>query len=178
MGAGAAFGAGAGFRGEDPNAGYSVRHHGLSLRATAIAAARPALRVGAPAPELGPEWAVGAAPVTLFDEVWRYGTIEWQPNGDGTESVILTTNSLNGIGETEDDHEWVGLLCEPVARRVGDRVLPLDSEDGAGIDYRSADFWAMEIEGDRPQKRKPRSQKIREGIGNDDHDENVGEDNE
>lgn len=139
-----AFGAGAGFRGEDPDQGYSVRHHGLSLRATAIAAARPALRVGAPAPELGPDWAVGAAPVTLLDIAWRDNAIGWVPNGDGTESVIMTTNSLLGIGETEDDHEWLGLLCEPIARRVGDRVVPLDPNDGAGIDYRSADFWAVD----------------------------------
>lgn len=139
-----AFGAGAGFRGEDPELGYSVRHHGLALRATAIAAARPALRVGAPAPELGPEWAVGAAPLTLLDIAWRDGVINWVPNGDGTESVILTTNSLNGIGETEDDLEMLGLLCEPIARRVGDRVLPLDSEDGAGIDYRNSSFWEVQ----------------------------------
>ncbi len=136
------FGAGAPFMGADPSQGYSLRHHGLPLRAVSIAAARPALRVGAPRPDLGDEWAVGAAPFTILDLAWRF-SLDWVANPDGSEYVLLTINSILGLGEAEDDSELVGLLCQPLPRRIGDRIIPLDPDDGAGIDYRSSDFWTV-----------------------------------
>lgn len=135
------FGAGSPFQAADPEQGYSLRHHGLPLRATAVATARPALRAGAPQPELGDEWAVGIAPFTIYDDAWQFA-INWQDNGDGTSSVILTTNSVYGLGETEDDHEGIGLLALPMSHRIGDRIFPLQPAPGDEAYYRSSAFWA------------------------------------
>lgn len=50
---------------QDPDAGYSMRHHGVPIRATSIAAARPALSVGLAVGGSSASGAGGAAAPTL-----------------------------------------------------------------------------------------------------------------
>jgi hypothetical protein len=61
------FGRGTTIRGADPDDGYSVRHHGLSVRAAAIAGTTPAAAVGRRRPELA---LPGAAAFTVRADFW------------------------------------------------------------------------------------------------------------
>lgn len=136
------FGSGSAILGGNPDSGHSVRHHGLSLRATSIAGARPALRAGAPRPDLGEDWEVGVAPFTMFEEAWRIA-INWTSNGDGTDYLLLTLNSNLAMGATTSDHTVVGFLSHPIDHRVGDRIAPIDTQ-GDPDPYLTPDFWAVD----------------------------------
>ena len=57
------FGKGTTIHGDDPSSDYSVRRDGLTVRATAIAAVRPALHLGVPQPNLTPS----LTPFVLLD---------------------------------------------------------------------------------------------------------------
>jgi len=61
------WGLGTTIAGEDPNTSYSVRHHGFTVRGTAIASARPALGVGVPFSAGGKSYR-GITPFALVDK--------------------------------------------------------------------------------------------------------------
>jgi len=61
------FGRGALISGPNPEEGYSPRYHGISVRAAAIADARPALSVGFPLPEYD---LAGVSPIVIRLEMW------------------------------------------------------------------------------------------------------------
>lgn len=73
------FGRGSTIQAADPSAGYSPRHHGLSVRATAIADARPVLTVGRH------DAALSLPGVTPF----ALSRATWNALGAGTVSVTL-----------------------------------------------------------------------------------------
>lgn len=88
------FGRGTVIQGDDPEAGYSVRRDGLTVRATAIAAVRPALQVGLPfTSPVRP----GVTPFVLRDTFVQ--TLTAAPTG-----TPLTVNPMNGVVCT-------GLMC-------------------------------------------------------------------
>ncbi len=144
------FGAGSPFKGEDPEAGYSLRHHGLPLHATAIAAASPALRVGAPHPEWGPEWAVGVAPFGVISFLWDGLLAPWVPDpaDPDFEFVTVKIQDFGGVGgaplelvDINNDSQRLGLPILRIEHRVGDRIIPYTT---SAIDYLSPDFWDEE----------------------------------
>jgi hypothetical protein len=81
--------------GGDASAAYSVRRDGLTIRATAIASVRPALRVGALHPEL-PE--LGAVSFALDRACWE-ALAEGVPNDATVDSsgVIQFVSACSGI---------------------------------------------------------------------------------
>lgn len=79
------FGRGAPIHGDDPASAYSVRRDGLTVRASAIAAARPAARVGLPRPSMN---VPGVTPFALADTF--VGTL-------AAAAVPLTINAATGV---------------------------------------------------------------------------------
>lgn len=140
------FGAGAPFQGANPGGEYSIRHHGLPLRATAIASARPALRVGLPHPELGEEWALGIGPLTFRDSTWRIPSSQyWQVDTDGSEYIILNIDINGALRATGVDSTRVGMILIPQDRRVGDELVPLPAGSvDADSEFASPTYWSSD----------------------------------
>jgi putative Flp pilus-assembly TadE/G-like protein len=101
------FGKGTTIHGDDPSSPYSVRRDGLTVRATAIAAVRPALHVGLPQPGTNQP---GVTPFALLD---RFAPT---PNVAGTQATInpatglicsgltcVGANPANGVGRFVDN---------------------------------------------------------------------------
>jgi hypothetical protein len=80
------FGRGTTIRGGNPGTGYSPRHHGITVRATAIAHARPVLSAG---PPLAAHDIPGVAPFGLSRQSWN----TWRAANPSAESVTLTYNA-------------------------------------------------------------------------------------
>jgi hypothetical protein len=81
------FGRAGPMRGGDPGAGYSPRHHGLTVRGTAIASARCALAVGAARVDPDPALAVdGVTSFALSLVLWNAlpATVTVEPDGTMT----------------------------------------------------------------------------------------------
>ena len=138
------FGLGAPFLGVDPNEGYSVRHHGLVLRGTAIAQARPAVRVGVADLDLGPEWHIGAAPITIDRAHWLGdGSFEIDEFGDYSAKLRLRDNYEL---ETLNDDDFVfGFLHLIQASQVGDEVWPgqLPGAGNTASEYLLESYWGV-----------------------------------
>ena len=81
------FGKGTTIHGDDPTSDYSVRRDGLTVRATAIATTRPAMRVGLP--QSNPVQP-GATPFALVD------TCVQAPTG-APVTLTVTINPANGV---------------------------------------------------------------------------------
>jgi hypothetical protein len=144
------FGLGSLFSGSDPGAGYSVRHHGLPLRATSIASSRPAVRVGVARPDLGPEWAVGAAPLSfdLREWVWKEGSWAFDEATGAAAITIRIRPPYYEFVVPEHDSNVAGYLRRPTEIQVGDRILlgDLQPDPGPGGVDQNLDesFWARE----------------------------------
>jgi len=101
------FGRGSMLPGADPGATYSPRHHGMTVRATAIADARPAKTIGAPGytdPLLAGALIPGAAPFALALDYWNTLVVHTPPAFPPVLTVDLAT------GEVEDLTGPVGVL--------------------------------------------------------------------
>lgn len=101
------FGRGSLIAGGDPNTGYSPRHHGLTVRATAIADARPVVSVGKFSPSMS---LPGGAPFVFFFTQW--GDAMVLPNDD-TDANSATANqpvqiTINGTGTLTINGTQVG----------------------------------------------------------------------
>ena len=144
------FGLGSLFSGADPSSGYSVRHHGLPLRATSIASSRPAVRVGVARPDLGPAWAVGAAPLAFDRREWAYTGGSWVHDpATGTSSITIRIRPPEYEFVVPLHDSFVaGYLRRPTSAQVGDELvlgdLQPDSGPG-GVDSNLTEaFWARE----------------------------------
>lgn len=119
------FGRGSTLAGGDPDAGFSLRHHGWTVRATAVAQARPALSVGLP-DYLNDR--PGAAPFGLTLENWAAFPVgaaleakTYVPLGFGQAppAVALRVDSLSipslevpaGLEEGREVEAYVPLLA-------------------------------------------------------------------
>jgi len=144
------FGLGSTFMAGDPGAEYSIRHHGLPLRATAIAEARPAVRIGEARPDLGDEWAVGAGPFAMWFSEWDSdATFNKYDSGTGRISADLRVRPPSyEIVSINHDSFVSGYLYPKQASQVGDPVY-LDSltpdiqSDGTDANL-LPEFWAVE----------------------------------
>ncbi len=121
------FGLGTTMFGGDPTEGYSPRFHGVKVRATSIAQARPAVRAGVAEPELGAspynEGSVGVTAFVIQKWLWHAeGGIEvWTDEGDGNYSTLLRYD--NGeLKCPQADDQSAGFLLKRRLYRVGDRV--------------------------------------------------------
>lgn len=100
------FARGSPMQGGDPSAGYSARHHGFNVRASAIASARRALAVGAADPLVGRD---GVAPFAVTRGFWQSILLDDVPvavtiQGDGSLSfagsvVGQSALNINVIGQ-------------------------------------------------------------------------------
>ncbi len=103
---------------------YSPRVHGITVRATAIADARPALRAGPPNPPV-----LGTAPFVLHDLFWSMCT------ADATPVILVVTTTLDPevvCGATGH----AGLLVQPVFTTVGATITPLSASPlASGTSY-------------------------------------------
>ncbi len=138
------FGGGSTFIGTDPELGYSIRHHGLSFRATAIAQGRTAVRAGLAHPEYGPEWGIGVGTMAFnVDEAywdpWNYSDIHWHtiddPLSEDYQSryIVLKVWEDHTLLIPGNDDFMFGALQEKQPRRVGDKLLRLP--------YHGKDDW-------------------------------------
>ena len=139
------FGLGSTFMAGDPGAEYSIRHHGLPLRATAIAEARPAVRIGEARPDLGDEWAIGAGPLVFWWKEWIHdeGFKEDPATGLLYADLKLSPPDYELTSETHDSFV-VGWLYPKEASQVGDRVdLSLLQPDGTPDQNLEPEFWGV-----------------------------------
>lgn len=83
------FGKGTMIHGDDPSGSYSIRRDGLTVRATAIAAVRPALRVGLPQPQSSPPLP-GVTPFALLDTCIQNAT-------GAPVTINVTVNPATGL---------------------------------------------------------------------------------
>jgi len=117
------FGRGTLIQAADPSSGYSARHHGISVRATAIAQARPALTVG-PVIVDGELAVDGIAPVALQRTFWL---------GMGADVVTLAVNATGGLGTTGGSGQLIQANnFVSIGRRVTELAttqLPVLSDD-------------------------------------------------
>lgn len=92
------FGRGTTIQAVDPAAGYSVRHHGVTVRATAIAEERPAL-------EIGTAGFPAAVPLVIERAFWQ------DPCWDGTITDVFVDELTGGVTD-------VGVCAGAVVGRV------------------------------------------------------------
>lgn len=104
------FGRGSTLAGGDPDEGYSVRHHGLSIRSVAIAGARTAAAVGRRHPALG---LGGAAAFALRADFWRTLT---------RDTAVTATSGPAGSLVSVSDRSW------RIADSVGAGACPAASD--------------------------------------------------
>jgi hypothetical protein len=113
----------------DPHMGYSPRHHGVTVRATAIASAQPARSVGAAYLDSEPD-APGALPFAIRASQWL----------QMTDACTLNINSVNRRHIDDASHGHVGFVVSADAISTETSVgLQVDSQEAA------ADFVAMMI---------------------------------
>ncbi len=123
----------------DPGAGYSVRHHGFTVRRTSIAEARPAVHVGPSITDLPGQ---GVVPLTLTRGTW-----------DALAPQMGTSVPVDGVqaGIVEAAPTSIGMAVNPVAGTVaaGEGFLPIldavatSSQPGAATIQRVIGFgWA------------------------------------
>jgi len=142
------FGLGTLFSSQNPADGYSVRHHGIPLRSTSIAQARPAVRVGEARPDLGVQWAVGAAPISMDYREWIYDGGSWSYDPNTRESSIVIRvrpDNYEYVVPLHDSLVW-GSLRTPAASQVGDEVeldelTPNPLPDGTDGNF-DPEFWS------------------------------------
>lgn len=146
------FGLGSTFIGTNPEEGYSIRHHGLPLRATAIAQAKPAVRIGAPleGPGVADEWNIGAGPLAFRFSEW---------NSDVTFGYDFATGRISGIlrlrppsyelNAVDHDVNEAGYLYPKQPAQVGDLVDPQSLKpnyDQNGDDTNlDPGYWAVQV---------------------------------
>ncbi len=144
------FGLGTLFSSQNPADGYSVRHHGIPLRSTSIAQARPAVRVGvAGDSNLGVEWAVGAAPIWMDYREWIYDGGSWSYDAATRQSsIVIRVRPSAGyeyVVPLHDSLVW-GSLRAPTASQVGDdadlEVLVPDPQPGTDDANFDPGFWS------------------------------------
>jgi len=90
------FGKGTTIHGDDPNAEYSVRRDGLTVRATAIADVRPALYLGVPQTNLTPS----LTPFVLLDTCVQSPPVPpgaAAPAVPAAVTIAVTVNPLTGV---------------------------------------------------------------------------------
>lgn len=112
------FGRGTLIHGGDPSNGYSVRHHGVSVRSTAIAQARPALTIG-PARSDAEISLDGLAPLALTRSFWlTMGTSNTTLLAGATGS--LSAGSTGEVGQliAATGHLSVGRRMTEVASPI------------------------------------------------------------
>lgn len=137
------FGLGSTFLGAEPGEGYSIRHHGVPMRATSIAEARPAVRIGVADDSLGPEWSVGAGPLAIRFAFWNNDVaFAVDANGEISAEVRLRPNYEL---ESLTDSELIGYLYPKQATQVGDEVVPDELQPtGGSVDANlDSSFWAV-----------------------------------
>jgi|GEM_PF-2473779 len=145
------FGLGSTFFGQDPASGYSIRHHGLAMRATAIAQARPAVRIGAPSadPEVPEEWRVGAGPLVFRWGEWVNG-VTFLDDGSGVWSTVLRLRPPDyELVSIDHDSNVVGYLHPKKGAQVGDLIEPKalmfeDLNNNGVDDHLEPEFWEIE----------------------------------
>lgn len=136
------FGGGSTIIGTNPELGYSIRHHGLRFRATAIAQGRTAVRAGLAHPEYGPEWGIGVGTMAFnvieaYWDPWNYSSIHWHTIDNPLSEDYLSRYIVVKVWEDHtllipgDDDTMFGALQEREPRRVGDKLLrlPYDEKD-------------------------------------------------
>ena len=132
----------------DPGAEYSIRHHGLPLRATAIAEARPAVRIGEARPDLGDEWAVGAAPLVLRWAEWNHpSTFELDSGSDRYSAILRLRPPSYEIVAVYHDSNVAAFLYPVQAAQVGDLIdsdalEPAIQSDGSDANLEE-EYWAV-----------------------------------
>lgn len=135
--------------GTDPTEGYSLRHHGIPLRATAIAQSKPAVRVGVARPEYGEEWGLGVGTVVMNSEYASTSRPWWTPGPDGKYIVVAQREDYSLLDDPEDDARIIAVLDTPRPMRVGDEVHFVDlDDDGAWYQdtgYKTVDWGGEEI---------------------------------
>ena len=143
------FGLGSTFMAGDPGAEYSIRHHGLPLRATAIAEARPAVRIGEARPDLGDEWAVGAGPLAIrlaewnSDGPWR---TEQVPSGEPRYYALIRLEPDYSLITIDHDSNVFGFLSTKFASQVGDVVDPEALQpQGTPDSNLEEEYWMAEV---------------------------------
>lgn len=99
----------------DPNSDYSARVDGITVRATAIANARPALQVGLPGPLIE-----GVLPLTLLRSFWENLPV----------AVPVTTATVDASGTLLDAAQTAGRFAE-LAITVGQAVVPAPPSGGS-----------------------------------------------
>lgn len=120
------FGLGTPFTAQDPSGGYSVRHHGLAMRATSIAQARPAVRigVGSSEPGFGEEWRVGAGPIAIRRAEWNLDS-PWQSDtfqGQATFSALVRLETDYSMVSIDHDSQILAFLQPIRPWQVGDAI--------------------------------------------------------
>ncbi len=114
----------------DPNTGYSPRHHGMTVRATGIADARPVLSVGLPNRSVNPPLTglVASFPVEqveskFFSFVLKFEYWKGLPNGE-TEATVTSTGEILDEDYSDDPVGRFFYELEPIpkSRKV---LMPL-----------------------------------------------------
>jgi hypothetical protein len=142
------FGLGSTFIGSDPTQGYSIRHHGLPMRATAIAQAKPAVRIGVPNPSMGAEWAVGAGPLVFRFAEWGHpSTFELDPSTDRYSAVLRLRPPSYEVVSVFHDSNVIGFLYPVIPSQIGDlmdegKLEPDIQPDGSDANL-DPEFWAV-----------------------------------
>jgi len=113
--------------GTDPAAGYSLRHHGLRFRATAIAQSMPAVRVGLARPEYGAGWELGVGTIMMNSESASTSRPWWSSDGSGGMYVLVSQQKYlkldaNVVAGSREDPPFIGVIGIPKPTRVGDEV--------------------------------------------------------
>jgi hypothetical protein len=115
------FGRGSLMAGGDPTAGYSPRHHGITVRGTAIAAARPAFSVGLPVASVSPPLP-GLTPFVLRRAFWNTLT----PGSAVPGQIVGVSIQVSGQEQ--------GWFIVPQLSRLGDVLVRAGAVPGAYSD--------------------------------------------
>lgn len=89
------FGRGSMLSGGDPDAAYSIRHHGLTVRATAIAGTRRAMSIGTPFRGVDPPLP-GVTPFVL-DRISLWDTARFAANGTPVTATVDAMGNMTVI---------------------------------------------------------------------------------
>jgi hypothetical protein len=125
------FGQGSLIAGQDPASGYSLRHHGITVRATAIAQARRVLSVGLSDPQSS---LIGATPFVLDKAaLWDAAQFTGTPPTPVTATVDVAGN-ITVQGVAGGPHGWfvvtpptvVGQTPGPAAAVSPQQVFPIN----------------------------------------------------
>ena len=133
--------------GGDPTAGYSPRHHGLTVRATSIALLRPVLSVGVGAADL-PGVTAFAIEVNLLDSPFEsntLGAICVQADGTTQEgltvypvaftSTVVHVGDFLAAGDMISTASGYAPMTDPSGRVIGFLEASLLSSDDANCEF-------------------------------------------